>query len=129
MDMNISLWLLFKDFPNSKILGFLGSSLKSRSIISSINIWDPSSNLLGTGIQFLSSRLYSSSSPIFYSIRVVFMMDSKVWNITFISLNSCIIGFLKMSEQSAISSLTMKCDEELFELIRLHGSNSSLPNQ
>jgi len=34
-----------------------------------------------------------------------------------------------MSEKSAVSSLTMKCDEHLFELTRLHDSNSSLLGQ
>jgi len=34
-----------------------------------------------------------------------------------------------MNEKFVVSSLTMTYDEELFELIRLHDSNSSLPDQ
>lgn len=95
IDTNIYFYYSFNDFPNWIISRLLGSSFKFISIISSINIWDPYSNWPCTGIQFLSSRLYSSSSSIFCSIKFVFIIGWNIYNIIFISSNYCIVVFYK----------------------------------
>ena len=75
-----------KYFPNWNFFGLVESSLILTSIVSSITICDPYSNWLGIGIQVLSFKSYSSTSPILLSIKVEFTFPLDYRDIGFIFL-------------------------------------------
>lgn len=128
MEINSCLLFPINDFSNWTISVLLGSSLKSTSIVSLINTWDPYSPWFGIGIQFLSLKLYSSSSPRYWFSKVVFTVKYGACNMVSMYLNSFIVGYLEINIKFIDSSSIYTYDEEPFEISGLNNSKSSLPN-